>query len=269
MSDWHLFLAEHSDAEHVAETLEAVYKRAGYGRFDPFPGGSPTPPAYKTFARHFVGEPQAGWIQIFGLPHPTLTDALIAALSAGNALLRLSLSAENWAVSAHLSDADDNLLHYARTGVTATMLTQAGQTQAGSAGKSSGLHPEVDQMMREAKVNPLLARGLIHQMTGQVMKQLEGDLQAGEKQAAQQMLSGPARPNWESAAGRRLLAVAALLNLPPNWREPDFDTLRDAYQVARRLAKTPSARLAANEQAALARLPNAIQYRAVYMGRAE
>jgi len=55
--------------------------------------------------------------------------------------------------------------------------------------------------------------------------------------------------------------------LPANWRDPDFETLREAYQVARRLAKTPSAQLMPDERGALNSVPDAIHYEAVYVGK--
>ena len=81
------------------------------------------------------------------------------------------------------------------------------------------------------------------------------------------MVSGSKKIDWNSAAGRELTAIMDGLTVPANWRDPDFDTLRDAYQVARRLRRTPSAQLMPDEQAAIKAVPNAIEYEAVYMGK--
>jgi len=58
-----------------------------------------------------------------------------------------------------------------------------------------------------------------------------------------------------------------LTTLPTNWREPDFDMLRDALQVARRLKLNPRASLLPDEGMALARVSKAIDYLPIYMGR--
>ncbi len=88
-------------------------------------------------------------------------------------------------------------------------------------------------------------------------------MQAG----ASALATGANRLDWNSEAARRLKALASVLSLPSNWREPDFETVRAAYQAARYLRKSPSARLMPDEQEALKALPDAIQYEAVYAGK--
>jgi hypothetical protein len=63
------------------------------------------------------------------------------------------------------------------------------------------------------------------------------------------------------------VALAGVLALPANWREPDFDAVREAYQVARLLRRNPRSQLMPDEQAALKIVPGALEYQAVYVGK--
>ena len=73
--------------------------------------------------------------------------------------------------------------------------------------------------------------------------------------------------DWDSIPGRRLRAVAALLSIPEDWRTPPYEDVREAYHVARLLARNPKAKLLPGEREALAAVPDAIQYTPVYVGK--
>ena len=53
----------------------------------------------------------------------------------------------------------------------------------------------------------------------------------------------------------------------PEWGNPDFVPLRDAYQVLSRLKRRPNATLYAGDQEAMDAVPNALEYRPVYAGK--
>jgi hypothetical protein len=80
-------------------------------------------------------------------------------------------------------------------------------------------------------------------------------------------MSGPPKVDWNSAPARQLVALADALTLPVNWRTPDFDPLKEAYQVARRLERNPRASLLPDEKESLAAVPDAGAYQPVYMGK--
>jgi hypothetical protein len=73
--------------------------------------------------------------------------------------------------------------------------------------------------------------------------------------------------DWNSRGAQRLLRLADLLTLPATWRTYDFEQVRDAYQVARRLQRNPSASLLPDERTALTHIPEPLYYTPVYMGR--
>ncbi|MCZ7542624.1 MAG: hypothetical protein M5R40_03370 [Anaerolineae bacterium] len=72
---------------------------------------------------------------------------------------------------------------------------------------------------------------------------------------------------WETPSGQRLRAFAACLALPPAWHSPTLDEARQAYIVARRRALRPDASLLPGDEAALARLPDALDYTPLYFGK--
>ena len=63
------------------------------------------------------------------------------------------------------------------------------------------------------------------------------------KRQARAIFAGGGRDVWNSLAGQRVRAIADSLALPANWRLPDLDAVRDAYQVHRTRQRYP--RLAA------------------------
>jgi hypothetical protein len=114
------------------------------------------------------------------------------------------------------------------------------------------------------QVNPAQAQKLFSRLTGQVMKKAGG---GEEADAARALVAGSGDINWNSAAGRRIQALMACLTVPDNWREPDFISLRDAYQLHERRRRAPNARLYPGEAETMARVPDALNYTPVYGGR--
>jgi hypothetical protein len=53
----------------------------------------------------------------------------------------------------------------------------------------------------------------------------------------------------------------------PDWRDPDFVTLRDAYALHKRRERSPNATLYPGDAEALAAVPDALTYTPVYAGK--
>ena len=86
------------------------------------------------------------------------------------------------------------------------------------------------------------------------------------RQAAQEMIAGN-MPDWDSAGGKRIRALADLLTLPSDWREPDFVALRDAYQLHDRKRRNPNATLYPGDAEAMSKVPHALNFTPVYAGK--
>ncbi|MCC7445892.1 MAG: hypothetical protein IT324_00680 [Anaerolineae bacterium] len=267
---WHSLYLRTADAPAVAAALIDSLQQHGYQRYDPFAGGSGTPPGLKTFIKQYVAPTADGWVRVLGDPDL----AVFSDLSTRWALLHGWLSDSDSGIEVFANGAviPDGLIAYLRPGKTADDLKRAlqGAVPTTADRPASILPDDVQQLAQNRNVNAQQANRMIDRLTGQLFGKL--DRQSGGEASAMQtqaraLAMGGNRPDWNSAAGQRLKALASVLTLPANWREPDFIAVRDAYQAARMVRRNPNARLMPDEQAALKALPDAIAYEAVYMGR--
>ena len=277
MSAWHSLFISTDEAAPVVSALIEALALYGYMPYDPFPGGNGTPPAYKQFVRQFVSPAQNGWVRILGVPDP---DAL-RSLSAKWPILYAFLDGDagEWRV-VYNGQSDTSaaaFTAYLKPNVTPDVFARAlsgeisivPDTSEAHGASNSALPPDVQQLARERGVNPRQADRLVERVTGQIFGRLNrgtsGEANAMRDQA-QALIQGGG-PDWESKTGQRLRAIAALLTLPADWRTPNWEDVRDAYQTARRLARNPKASLLPGEREVLDVLPDAAQYAPVYVGK--
>ncbi len=272
---WHSLYIRAENAREIAAALLERLAALGYIPYDPFPGGSGTPPGPKKFLRAFAAPPTEGWVRILG----EVAVETLSGLSAGRTVLHAWLVEGESRIDAYRNGTPDSggLAAHLKPGKTPDDLERALQgaapTPTGQGRPASGpLSGELEQLARQRGVNAEQANRMIERLTGRLFGKL--DRQSGGEASALQdqaraMIGGAhgAKPDWNGPAGRRLLALAQVLALPPNWREPDFDAVREAYQVARRLQKNPGARLLPDEQDALRAVPDAMHYQPIYVGR--
>jgi hypothetical protein len=110
-------------------------------------------------------------------------------------------------------------------------------------------------MQQAQKMFDLLSAGLT---------QRSGNM--GNETAVQNLLQGD-RPDWNSAGGVQIRALMDCLTVPPGWQMPDFVTLRDAFQLHERRRRNPNATLYPGDSEAMAAVPDALDYIAVYAGK--
>src|SRR5258708_3770576 len=265
-----IYLQTHETAAVVITLVESL-QALGYQRYDPFPGGMGTPPGLKTFAKYFVAPAQDGWLRILGEP---VAD-LLPVLSRKMPLLYAWLAETGSGIEVYNDGErhDDRLVDYLRSGRVlpdTTSMKQADSSTIVNMPAGIALPDDVQQLARDHNVDPQQTDRLVSRLTSQLFGKLDrtsgGEASAMQAQA-RTLASGNTTINWNSAAGQYLIAAMESLSVPANWRVPDFDSLRDAYQVARRLRRKPSAQLMPDEQAAIKAIPNAIEYEAVYMGK--
>src|SRR3954465_10887872 len=80
---WHSLYLRADETQSIEAALIDSLLQHGYQRYDPFAGGTGTPPGLKTFVKHFVAPPTDGWVRILGEPD---SSSLID-LSTGHPLL--------------------------------------------------------------------------------------------------------------------------------------------------------------------------------------
>jgi hypothetical protein len=71
---WHSLYLRAGEAQAIAAALLDVLGRHSYQRYDPFAGGTGTPPGFRVFVKHFVAPATDGWVRLLGTPDP---DSLI------------------------------------------------------------------------------------------------------------------------------------------------------------------------------------------------
>jgi hypothetical protein len=269
---WHSLYLRASEAQIIAAVLLDVLARRSYQRYDPFAGGTGTPPGFSVFVKHFVAPATDGWVRLLGTPDP---DSLID-LSQVQPLLHAWLIDSDSGIDVYRGGAvdPDGLVAYLRPGKTADDLALARRSTVPATadqGAAASLIPgEIQQLAHNHNVNPEQASHMIDRLTSRLFGKLDR-ASGGEASAMQAsafaLATGAHRPDWNNPAARRLEALAGVLALPANWREPDFDAVREAYQAARLLRRNPRSQLMPDEQAALKIVPGALEYQAVYVGK--
>jgi len=268
-AEWHCLYVRSDDSGKVAGDLLGDLLGHGYQRYDPFAGGTGTPPGLKTFVKHFVVPERDGWVRILGAPDL----AVLPSLSTHADVLYAHLSAEGGEITAYKDGAlnANYLLTYLRPGQNLDDLARARQgARPTTADRPADFLPDdIRQLARDQNVNPEQANKLVNRLTSQLFGKMDrtsgGEASAMQSQA--RAMINTSSVNWNNGPAQRLKALVSVLTLPANWRDPNFQAVREAYQVARRLAKTPSAQLMPDERAALKAVPDALQYEAVYVGK--
>ncbi len=273
-SPWHslyLKVSEPDDHTAIITALRQALQAHGYEPYDPFSGGSGTPPKFKTFIKQFVALPQAGWSRVLGDPDP----AALMTLSETQPMLYgwLSDAGGGWQViSGGVASADlAAFAPYLKPGKTLDDLkrAQAGHAPVATVEPNSTLPPDVQQLARDHHVNTEQADKMMARVTTRLFGKLDRGTggEAGAMQQQARALISSSQLDWNSSTGRVVRAVADVLVLPDPWRVPDWVDLRDAYQAARMLARNPKASLLPDERDALKAIPNALSYMPVYVGK--
>jgi hypothetical protein len=257
----------------VIPALQESLTALGYTLYNPFgliPGKS-----YPQTVRLFATPPANGWTRVVGEPDarqlPLLSQTCLC--------LYVSLRGKDAHFEVYVdgaqADPQTALIPHLDEGFSADDLQKAlYSTSLNLVEKVEDAAPpmlvvpldELPDDVREMaeQVNPKQAQKMFERLSGSLM----GKVSPGGKSAdeARQMLAGNT-PDWNSVGGQRIRALMACLTAPDNWREPDFVTLRDAYQVQARRERKPDARLYPGDAEAMQKVPNALEYTPVYGGR--
>ena len=261
---WHALFIPLEDADRVESALRESLAALGYQPYDPFPGGSGTPPGLTDLVRTFVAPPAEGWTRVLGEVDAAALPALSAALDAP--LL------EGW-----LSDGDGGFAVWGRGARRGTRRAASRPDRARADSTRPCVTPDCacwrlrlpDTLSgRAAYASARQAISWPRLMGTSWQAQLAGGGTESDAQAQARVLLAGQVDVWASASGQRVMAVAATLRLPANWRAPDFDAVREAYHLNRLRARTPRLPLMPGDQQALDAVPDALDYRPVYMGRA-
>ncbi len=267
MNAWHTLYVPSENTEPVVVTLKATLSARGYEAYDPFPGGSGTPPQVRQTVRLFVAPAQAGWVRVLGAPDEDALPDVQQRLDVPLLYAWLSTEGGGWALFAYgtRQETPDAFAPYLAAEHTLDELRAAfahTSNDAAPSADASALPPELQAMARAQGVDARQTEKLL----GRLGHKLLGRFQDADERQAQALLGG-APDLWGSAAGQRVRAIAALLRLPPDWRSPDWQQVRDAYHVHRLRARHPRMAALPGDDEALAAVPNVADYTPLYMGR--
>ncbi len=274
---WHSLYVADVSPEAVSAALISVLGRHGYTPYDPFPGGAGTPPGLTDLVRLFVAPAQEGGVRVLGVLDRALCTELSAALDRPVLVAWLDEKSGGFALAMGntIDETPDALVPYLRIGSTLDDLRRAwaGEVRVDAppdeAQAGQQLPPALRDLAEQQGVDLRKAGSLFEQLSGRLFGGLAG--QAGEstaeQEAARAVLMGGGRDLWNSLAGVRVCAIASLLTLPANWREPDWDAVRDAYHACRMRERYPRMTPLPGDRAALAAVPDAAAYWPVFMGR--
>ena len=256
------------DATVVIQQLQDSLTSLGYTLYNPF--GLIPGKAYARSVRLFVAVAADGWVKIIGEPD----EALLPTLSQNSTLIYAALNgaeADIWVYADGQGvPIESALVPYLRPNLTTNDLQQALhatsniiQMDKPETGLPFNVLPDNVKTMA-GNVNTGQAQKMFARLSGDLMKKVSKD--SDQADAARALLKGGDAPDWNSNSGARIRAVMACLTLPDNWREPDFDSLRDAYQLHERRRRNPNARMYPGDDEVMAKVPDALTYTPVYGG---
>ncbi len=264
MTAWHSLYLRCADRDQVRIALEKALAALGYERYDPF--GLMPGKAYPQTVRLFIAPVMAGWVRVLGEPD----DRLLSPLSQIAPCLQVALDGINANIETYAegqsADPKTALIPYLRDDCSPDQLHNALQetkTAAPSAEKSTGL--PLEALPEEVQT---MAKGVSNRQAQRMFDRLSKQLlskDTDQDEAARQLIH-PEKPDWNSAGGRQISALMGCLTVPLTWRDPDFDTLRDAYPLHTRRQRNPKTLLLPGDAEIMAQVPDALDYHPVYAG---
>jgi hypothetical protein len=270
---WDSLYLTSNDSRLVAETLSAALTALGYEHYNPF--GLLPGKAYPHHVRLFVAPAVDGWTRVIGAPD----IQLLPMLSASALCLFLSLNGAEASVKVFENGAEtrpeSTLAHYLRPGHSADELHKILKTPSLSPSPSQRGGSEVrtnlpldslpaDMQTLAGGVDMNQAQKMFDRLSGNLLGKVAGKEQA---EAARALLSGGEQPQWNSGGGILIRSLMNILTIPDNWREPDFESLRDAYALHERKRRNPNAHEYPGDAETMNKVPEALAYIPVYAGR--
>lgn len=265
---WNCLYLRSDDAKDVVPQLQDSLTSLGYTLYNPF--GLIPGKAYLRSLRLFVAPAVAGWVKVIGVPD----TAQLPALSHRTTLIYAALDsadADIWVyVNGQPVPIENTLALYLRPNLTTSHLQHALHTTANiipmdkpESGLPFNALPDTIKALA-GQVDTSQAQKMFTRLSGDLLKKVTKD--AGQAEAARALITGGNAPDWNGLGGSRIRAIMNCLTLPDAWREPDFDSLRDAYALHERRRRNPNARTYPGDDAVMAKVPDALAYTAVYGG---
>ncbi len=262
MSRWFsLYLPKH---DSLADTIQSFLQQAGYTLYNPF--GLLPGKAYSQTIRCFLA-PDTTLFQRILIDTTEDVDVMKLAqvLADTTGCLIGSLEQDKGQIQVIADSGWQSLSPYLIEGNTVESIQQAlareytatDEDTASIGGVTLDSLPEEYQSM---------AGGIKLKNAEKMFGKISGKLlSSSDAKSAQAFLL--TQPRWNSADGQKVRAVMRCFYADESWRQPDFVTLRDAYQLHKRRQRKPDARLYPGDAEAMSAVPNALEYSPIYAGK--
>jgi hypothetical protein len=257
----------HAETAAAAAALGAALEGLGYKAFDPYKGAfSGLSRPGDRDVRQFAAPVHEGWVRVLGPPDPKSLAPFSESVGVVVWLWRDTGEAGFTVFRDGLSyDEIDALLPWLREDKKPADLESALQGELLMPDvEEGGILPQQVQVMA-ADVDPADIEKLAGKFKDNVIHKLGGS--SAEDMARAEVLAESPAAAWNERAGKRLRALVSCLTLPETWRDPRYEDVRAAYQVARYLKRRPNATQLPSDEIALARVPDALKYEMVYYRR--
>lgn len=262
-TSWDSLYLPSAEVEVILKTLQETLVALGYELYDPFgliPGRS-----YPQTTRLFIAPPVETWTRILGVFDPQI----LFPLSSSFFCLRLALNDGEALIETYVDGArvepQDALRPYVHPGRDLGRALNGPiilPTERASDPVFDSLPDNLQSLASGVDKNH--AQKMFDRLSGNLMKKAAGKDAEKMSSAARNLMSAP---DWNSPDGQRIRALMECLTIPENWREPDFTTLRDAYQLHARRRRNPNAALYPGDSETMEKVPDALNYTPVYAGR--
>jgi hypothetical protein len=274
---WYSVYIPTTAAETVAQALQSVLVAQGFTTYDPFPGGTGTLTGLSASVRQFVAPTQEGWVRVLGQPFDDalaefgeavklpILYAWLTEQNSGFVLFREGerhRTPEAFELFLRPEHTLDELCS-AFEGKTKVDVIDSGEGEAAD----SVLPADLRQFAQQQGVDDKKASKVVERLSASLFSKLGGEGQEIDQEQARELFAGGGRDPWNSLAGQRIRAIAALLRFPANWRTPAWDTVREAYQIYRLQERNPRMALMPGDREAMKAVPNALRYIPVYLGK--
>lgn len=271
MNQWNSLFCS-LDSNTISDLLQQTIIQMGYEPYDAFdliPGKS-----YPQTIKAFVAPTIEGWTRILVDDNALdVLETLAEHLSSHGRCLLVHLAVDGGGIKVYQGgtavDTASALADFLREGIPADEIQRAlsGEMRIAPLITDADDSPQViaiDDLPDDMKQ---MAQGInlsgAQKMFGKLSNQLLG---GGNREDAQQLLKGT-QLDWNSDAGMTIRSVMACLTIPDGWRDPDFTTLREAYQRHTRKQRRPNARQYPGDAEMMNAVPDALSYTPVYGGR--
>jgi hypothetical protein len=265
MVAWCSLFLPHPNRDAVVQVLKDSLQALGYTAFNPFglmPGRT-----YPQAVRLFVAPENAGWVRALGEPD----GAMLPLIAQYFPCLLVALNGAEARIEAYAAGAqqplETGLAPYLKPGIDVGRLRDALSITASSVSVQQNdmdlLRDALPEDVKSMNVNTRQAQKMFDRLSVS-LTQRSGN--TGNEAAARELLRGE-RPDWNSAGGLKIRAIIDCLTIADGWQQPDFVTLRDAYQLHERRRQNPAAMLYPGDAEAMAAVPDALNYSVVYAGK--